>query len=58
MTVKEVSQELGISDRTVRYWIDKGTMLGPMFKVDEKKNCYTVKRVDFNKFFKFYKGKK
>lgn len=58
MTVFQVAQELGISDRTIRYWIDKGTMLGPMFNVDDKKKCYTVKRVDFKRFAKFYKGKK
>ena len=56
MTVLEVSKELGISDRTIRYWIDKGTNLGPYF--EKRGNFYTVKRVDFKKFSQFYKGKK
>ena len=53
MTIKEVATELGINERTVRYWISRNTHLGPFFQLRGGKQ-FVYKR-DFNKFARFYK---
>ena len=53
MTIKDVSDELKVTERTVRYWITKGTHLGPFFERREA-GFFVLKR-DFNKFARFYK---
>jgi len=56
MTVQEVAKELGITERAVRYWIAKGTQLGPYF--EKRDGIQFVYKKDFNKFSRFYKGAK
>ena len=65
MRVVEVAEELGIDERTVRYWITTGILLGPCFKrknffygdQNRSRVVYLVSRRDFDSFRKFYKGK-
>lgn len=52
MTIKDVASELSITERTVRYWIARGTHLGPYF--ERRKDGYFVFKKDFNRFARFY----
>ena len=53
MNIKDVATELGINERTVRYWITRGTHLGPFF--ERRDSGFFVYKRDFNKFARFYK---
>lgn len=47
MTISEVAELLKVSDRTVRNWIEKGTIKAYRFGL-----VYRIKKVDFEEFVK------
>lgn len=47
MTISEVAELLKVSDRTVRNWIEKGTIKAYRFGL-----VYRIKKADFDEFVK------
>jgi excisionase family DNA binding protein len=47
LTISEVAELLKVSDRTVRNWIEKGTIKAYRFGL-----VYRIKKVDFDEFVK------
>lgn len=48
LTAKEVAQELGLNERTVRRMLYKGILKG--FRIGERKGVWRIKRADLNEY--------
>ena len=48
LTAKEVAQELGLNERTVRRMLYKGILKG--FRIGERKGVWRIYRADLDKY--------